>query len=595
MPDIEQLRHREQKVISLGSHPGIIQSMLDYDYLIGHDKPSIIAIITGGHKQERYFWGEGELTVPVYGSLDSLPDSIKLSITAVINVSSARRVLSSMKEAIDVLPLLQIAVIFAEQTPESHALEIDKLVAKKDILIIGPSSVGLLIAGHLKIGAIGGTQHEQLTSANIIEAGGVAVLSTSGGVVNELIRMVTGTGLGISFALAVGGDTHPLTTPAQAVMLAQKDKMTKTIVYFGELGGKDEYEIAELIHQKKITKDVIVHVAGVVAELFEEPPQFGHAKAFAETVDESAAAKKVVLRKSGAIVCETFADIRTELLSRVDVPLKRTDQTIGGRRHAMIVSHISGENEGNMQLLGEDLLSVVAAHSIASLTLSLLLGKQVTSKRAVECMDFILRVLMDHGPSVSGAVNTVIAARAGKDLVSSLASGLLTVGPRFGGALNAAAGEWLKGVSDAETPRAFVESFVQRGGVIPGIGHKKYRGDAPDPRIEALKKFTGNSNGDRYFTFASRVADITIAKKNNLILNVDGAIAAIMLDILESELGYTHQQLQELVTIEFFNALFVVSRSVGFTAHYIDQRRHDEGLFRLPDSEVSYIIGSTNE
>ena len=33
----------------------------------------------------------------------------------------------------------------------------------------------------------------------------------------------------------------------------------------------------------------------------------------------------------------------------------------------------------------------------------------------------------DHGPAVSGAHNTIIAARAGKDLVSSLVSGLLTV------------------------------------------------------------------------------------------------------------------------------------------------------------------------
>ena len=36
-------------------------------------------------------------------------------------------------------------------------------------------------------------------------------------------------------------------------------------------------------------------------------------------------------------------------------------------------------------------------------------------------------VTADHGPAVSGAHNTIVAARAGKDLVSSLASGLLTI------------------------------------------------------------------------------------------------------------------------------------------------------------------------
>jgi citrate synthase len=86
------------------------------------------------------------------------------------------------------------------------------------------------------------------------------------------------------------------------------------------------------------------------------------------------------------------------------------------------------------------------------------------------------------------------------------------------------------------------------------------------------------------------VEQVTTRKKGNLILNVDGAIAAIMLDLLESELGYEPQQLQELVDIEFFNALFVLSRSVGFTSHYLDQRRHDEGLLRLTEEDVAYLV-----
>ena len=40
---------------------------------------------------------------------------------------------------------------------------------------------------------------------------------------------------------------------------------------------------------------------------------------------------------------------------------------------------------------------------------------------------------------MSGAHNCIVTARAGKDLVSSLTSGLLTIGPRFGGALDDAA------------------------------------------------------------------------------------------------------------------------------------------------------------
>jgi citrate synthase len=46
---------------------------------------------------------------------------------------------------------------------------------------------------------------------------------------------------------------------------------------------------------------------------------------------------------------------------------------------------------------------------------------------AAEFLEMILMVTADHGPAVSGAHNTIVCARAGKDLVSCLVSGLLTI------------------------------------------------------------------------------------------------------------------------------------------------------------------------
>lgn len=589
MTAINMLRKETMKIVSLGSHPGIIQSMLDYDYLIGRQEPSIMAIVASGRRQERYFWGESEVIIPVVSGLEKLAESKRKECTGVINVQSARRVLSSMRQAYELLPKLKIAAIFAEQTPEAHTLEILEMGKQKDILVVGPSSVGILLPGKLKLGAIGGTQHPQLSSAGILDQGDTAVVSTSGGVVNELIHTVTGAGLGVSFALALGGDRYPLTSPADALLLAEKDPATKRVVFFGELGGVDEYEIAKLRKEGKLKKELIVYIAGTVAELFETPPQFGHAKALAQNFDESATAKKKALAEAGANVCETFADVFTTLLGYADGTHKATERTIGERKKSMVVSHISGDRSGETQLLGKELLQTVESQSLASLVLSMLLGAPVESKKAIEFTDYVLKLLVDHGPYVSGAVNTIVAARAGKDLVSSLTAGLLTIGPRFGGAINAAAGGWLAGVQNDVSAGKFVEDVAKTGNVIFGIGHKKYRLDMPDPRVQALLKFSGNKNGDKYLTFAKSVEEITTAKKDILILNVDGAIAAIMLDILESELGYTPQQLRELVDIEFFNAVFVLSRSVGFTAHYLDQRRHDEGLFRLAPGDVRYI------
>jgi ATP citrate (pro-S)-lyase len=589
MIDMKVLREGTSNVVILGSHADVIQSMLDYDYLTGKKQPSIVAIIATGRKQERYFWGETEVTIPVVSNLALLSESVRQDVTAVLNVQSARRILTSTTQAVELLPNLQVLDIFAEQTPESHSLELIKLAATKNILIVGPASVGVLVPGYLKLGAIGGTRHPQIASGDILEMGDTAVVSTSGGMVNELIHTVTGVGLGISFAMALGGDRFPITTPAQALLLAEADKHTKRIVYFGELGGSDEYEIAALIEEGKISKELVVYIAGTVAELFDEPPQFGHAKALAQSHDESATAKKTALKKAGAIVCDTFADVRNTLAKRVTQKREVNVPKIGPRKRSMIVSHISGEKDENVILLGEDLMKTVDDNTIASLVLSMLLGKQIESKKAIDFVDYVFKLLVDHGPYVSGALNTIVSARAGKDLVSSLTAGLMTIGPRFGGAINAAAGEWLAGVTDNVSAQEFVESFARRGGIVPGIGHKKYHTDLPDPRVKALRAFAKNTNGDRYLKFALSIEAITTTKKTNLILNVDGTIAAVLLDILESELGYDSQQLRELVDIEFFNALFVLSRSVGFTAHFLDQKRHDEGLLRLSPDDVRYI------
>ena len=81
-------------------------------------------------------------------------------------------------------------------------------------------------------------------------------------------------------------------------------------------------------------------------------------------------------------------------------------------------------------------------------------------------------VTADHGPAVSGAHNTIVTARAGKDLVSSLASGLLTIGDRFGGALDGAAKQFSDAYDSNMIPMEFVNSMRKQHKLIMGIGHK---------------------------------------------------------------------------------------------------------------------------
>jgi len=79
--------------------------------------------------------------------------------------------------------------------------------------------------------------------------------------------------------------------------------------------------------------------------------------------------------------------------------------------------------------------------------------------------------------------------RAGKDIVSCLASGLLTIGPRFGGAIDDAA-KVLKQAVDSNVPAdEFVENMKRQGRLIPGIGHRVKSQSNPDKRVMLLKEF----------------------------------------------------------------------------------------------------------
>ncbi|MDO8269443.1 MAG: citrate/2-methylcitrate synthase [Candidatus Levybacteria bacterium] len=588
--NIQELRVLEPKIVSIGYHPGIIQSVLDYDFLIGRSTPSIVGLVASGRRYARFFFGRRELLIPVFASLSKIPKKTKDQANMLLNVSSGRRTLLSTIEAIDFFPNLKIGTIFAEGVPEKHAIDLFEYAKDKNVTLIGPASVGLVIPGVVKLGAIGGISQKQIVSSGILSGGGVCVLSASGGMVNEIINVVNATHNKVSFSLSFGGDRFPLLEPVDALMAAQSDEQTQAIVYYGELGGEDEYKLAKLIEIGHITKPVICYVAGTISDLFETPPQFGHAKAMAETKVEGAKEKRQALSLAGAKVPESFSSFVGMIQNLPEFGFTHASGTIENmddRKHALISSSISKDVDGDIKILGEDLLPFAKDNSFAKIAASLFLGHKINSPDTEELVDFILKVSVDHGPYVSGALNTIVSARAGKDLVSSLATGLLTIGPRFGGALNEAARNWLTGVSDGKSAHDFVEEYASKKIYIQGIGHKKYRIDMPDPRVVELKTYSERLEKKRFINFALDVERITTEKKGNLILNVDGAIAALLLDFLSEKEGYSDEQLNELVTQEFFNALFVLSRSVGFIAHFLDQKRLDEGLLRLAESDVA--------
>lgn len=261
---------------------------------------------------------------------------------------------------------------------------------------------------------------------------------------------------------------------------------------------------------------------------------------------------------------------------------------LNNRTHSLFTTTISGDVGGEPTILGKNLTSIATSQSLSWIVGSLWLGRELKSKKTENVIDLALKLLVDHGPYVSGAVNTMITARAGRDLVSSLVAGLLTIGPRFGGAVNGAAKIWFDSVLRGADPTQTVEDFAKRKDYIPGIGHRKYRLDAPDPRIALLTDLIQDFPHP-HLDFARAVEKLTTAKKSNLILNVDGALAAVMLDLLSHEEKMDNDEIATLIEAEFFNAIFVLSRSVGLIGHYLDQKRLGEPLFRLRDDQVLTI------
>lgn len=103
-----------------------------------------------------------------------------------------------------------------------------------------------------------------------------------------------------------------------------------------------------------------------------------------------------------------------------------------------------------------------------------------------------------------------------------------------------------------------------------------------------MKELAENFPTRNYLDFALQVEELTTQKKPNLILNVDGHIAAMMLDAL-TDMWYTYEEMNSLIKADFLNALFVMARSVWFIGHYLDQQRLNEGLYRTPWNDILYL------
>ncbi len=212
---------------------------------------------------------------------------------------------AAMLEAIDNdIPLINVIV---ERIPIQDTAYCLAAAKEKNIRIVGPSSLGFISPGVGRIGVVGGP----LQLANeIFQPGSIGIISRSGGMTNEISWQVRKAGLGQSTAVHVGGDLLMGTTYADLLPLFEKDEQTKAVIIFGEHGGSYEFDIVDLINEKKYTKPLAIYIGGKFATLFPEGMNIGHAGAIVER-GKGAAEKEKALRAVGVHIAERYEDLVT--------------------------------------------------------------------------------------------------------------------------------------------------------------------------------------------------------------------------------------------------------------------------------------------
>ncbi len=200
---------------------------------------------------------------------------------------------------------IKFSLIGAEKVPTRDSAVIFEYAKRKNVSIIGPSSVGLISpANKIKLGLIGGTDPDR-----VFADGNVGVISKSGGMTSEIALLLKNHSLGVSWAVGIGGDRIICTDFVDFLMELEKDKKTKASVIFGELGGTYEERVAQSVKSGKIKKPVVAFIAGEFTATLPSDVQFGHAGAIIEGKRGLPAEKRRILKESGVHVAENFDDI----------------------------------------------------------------------------------------------------------------------------------------------------------------------------------------------------------------------------------------------------------------------------------------------
>lgn len=525
----------------------------------------VVAGVTPGKR------GEVVEGVPVFDSVKQAVSGVGQIDISVIFIPAAQ-VKAAAIEAIEAG--VKFLVLVPDRVPVWDAMEIFAVAKANGARFLGPNTLGCLSPGKGVLGMIGG----RADSARAwFKPGHVGIISRSGGMTSSCGYYLGQAGIGLSTLVHVGGDSAlGLRIPDVALMF-ENDPETHSIVIFGEIGGSQEEQLAELIAAKKVTKPVIAYIGGAAAK---EGTRFSHAGAIIEGNRGTHAGKVKALREAGVTVVTSFGDLpqaTLDVLNRNGLPLMSQMTALPPNPNAWTTA-ITQIKPNEVRVRGYDIADLMGKVSFGQAVYLMLRG-ELPTPAVGKLMDAMLVASIDHGATPPSALAARTVASTGAALSASVAAGIMSINQHHGGAIgdasrilqrviDRAAGG--KSIDDAAQSVLDEEKAANRR--VPGFGHRYHTNDPRTSRLFSLAKEAGVDGN--YLDAARAIERRFAVSGKKLPMNVDGALGAIL-----AQLGFPP---------EIMNGLFMIARTPGLVAHVHEEQTRQPPMRRIDPVAHSY-------
>ena len=516
--------------------------------------------------------------VPVFDTVQSAWDSIGTIDISVLFIP-APLVKDAALEAL--AAGIKLLVIVPDRVPIYDVLEIDYAAKQTGAHFIGPNTLGVLSPDKGVLGMMGG----QATSArDWFFPGSVGITSRSGGITTSIAYYLAQAGIGASTLVHVGGDAIVGMPHAEVLKQFEADPQTEAVVLFGEIGTSQEEGAADLIESGTFTKPLIAYIGGKAAK---SGTRFSHAGAIIEGGRGTYESKVARLREVGATIVEAFGDIpriTAEVLNmRPTFPAAKVTSKAEKPKNEDDLhwtTAITKIEPNEIRLRGHRIDQLMGQVTFSQ-AIYLALTGQLPSPELGKVIDAIFVSSIDHGATPPSALAARTSASTGAPFNAALAAGLLSINKHHGGAIEDCMRLIQSGLTQgqsenitlAEAATHVVKISRKEKIRLPGFGHRIH---TDDPRTSRLIEIAHANHvaGDAVAMIQAIGQALTEQTGRALPINVDGAIAAILLDIgIPAELG---------------NTFFMMARVPGLVAHIHEEITRERPMRRIHPSNHEY-------